>query len=58
MKKEYCLTYQYPGVCWAYKTKGRHPRVFFECDEHYNMLNKRIKGVVTLTFKQWYKPKI
>lgn len=52
MKKSYCLTNEYPGICWAYKTKSR-PRIFYECDANYKMLNKPIKGVVKLTFKKW-----
>jgi hypothetical protein len=49
--RRYCLTYEYPGVCWTYD--GHNPRIFYECDANYNMLNMPIKGVVKLTFKCW-----
>lgn len=49
--RRYCLTYEYPGICWAYD--GHNPRIFYECDANYNMLNTPIKGVVKLTFKCW-----
>ncbi len=47
--RKYCLTYEYPGVCWAYNQTN--PRIFYKCDENYNMLDEQIKGVVHLTFK-------
>lgn len=53
MKKEYCLTNEYPGVCWAYKMHNQRPRIFYECGPHYEKLDIPIKGVVKLTFKKW-----
>ena len=49
--KQYCLTYEYPGICWAYETNN--PRIFYECDDNYKMLDIPIKGVIKLTFKHW-----
>ncbi len=51
MNKQYCLTYEYPGICWTYKSKN--PRIFYEIDSNYRMLKIPIKGVVKLTFKRW-----
>ena len=51
MNKRYCLTYEYPGVCWTYESDN--PQLFFECDEHYNMLPKLIQGVIKLNFKKY-----
>ena len=53
--RKYCLTYEYPGVCWAYDQQN--PRIFYECDKDYNMIDKQIKGVVHLTFKCWLDEK-
>lgn len=49
--KRYCLTFEYPGICWTYDSEN--PRIFFECDENYKMIKNQIKGVVKLTFKRW-----
>lgn len=51
--RRYCLTYEYPGMCWAYDQDN--PVIFYKCDENYNMLDEQIKGVVKLTFKCWVK---
>lgn len=50
-KKRYCLTYEYPGICWAFDNPN--PRIFYEVDNNYNMTDIQIKGVVNLTFKCW-----
>ena len=49
--RRYCLTYEYPGICWTYDT--HNPRIFYECGPNYEMLESPIKGVVKLTFKRW-----
>lgn len=54
--RRYCLTYEYPGVCWTYASSTT-PLIFYECDESYNMLSTPINGVVKLNFKQWILPK-
>lgn len=48
--KRYCLTYEYPGICWTYDTIN--PRIFYECDCNYKVLESQIKGKVKLTFKR------
>lgn len=49
--KKYCLTNEYPGICWTYEV--HNPRIFYECGANYEMLDVSIKGVVKLTFKKW-----
>lgn len=49
--RKYCLTNEYPGICWNYDTNN--PRIFYECNADYKMLDAPIKGVVRLTFKRW-----
>ena len=46
--KKYCLTNEYPGICWTYEV--HNPRIFYECGANYEMLDIPIKGVVKLTF--------
>jgi hypothetical protein len=48
--KKYCLTNEYPGICWAYD--AHNPRIFYECGANYEMLDVPIKGIVKLTFKR------
>lgn len=49
--RKYCLTNEYPGICWS--NYSDNPRIFYECDDEYKMLDSPIKGIVKLTFKQW-----
>lgn len=49
--KKYCLTNEYPGICWTYEV--HNPRIFYKCGANYEMLDVPVKGVVKLTFKKW-----
>lgn len=51
MNKRYCLTYEYPGICWTYESSD--PQVFYQCDNEYNMIDTPITGVVKLHFKEY-----